>query len=113
VRRPSPLIISATKLPTHTINQAAIDQFCDACWLEDGLSKNTLSAYRRDLTLLAQWLESQDNQTKRWDLYQVQEADLTAYMAAKRDDKAIVVSRSLSAFIAMLSATVWLNKTLV
>ena len=98
MRRPSPLIIFATKLPTHTINQAAIDQFCDACWLEDGLSKNTLSAYRRDLTLLAQWLESQDNQTKRWDLYQVQEADLTAYMAAKRDDKATTANRRLTVF---------------
>jgi urea transport system permease protein len=34
----------------------AIDLFCDTCWLEDGLSKNSLSAYRRDLLLFARWL---------------------------------------------------------
>ena len=28
-----------------------IDSFIDALWLEEGLSKNTLAAYRRDLTL--------------------------------------------------------------
>lgn len=33
-----------------------IDQFCDAMWLEHGLSKLTLSAYRSDLKKLAQWL---------------------------------------------------------
>ncbi len=35
---------------------ASIDHFIDALWIEDGLSKNTLEAYRRDLTLYAQWL---------------------------------------------------------
>ena len=29
----------------------AIDAFVDALWLEDGLSRNTLAAYWRDLTL--------------------------------------------------------------
>jgi site-specific recombinase XerC len=29
-----------------------IDRFIDALWLEDGLSANSLAAYRRDLTLL-------------------------------------------------------------
>jgi integrase/recombinase XerD len=33
-----------------------IDRFCDGLWLEDGLSKNTLSAYRQDLQDLAIWL---------------------------------------------------------
>ncbi len=35
-----------------------IDAFIDALWLEEGLSKNTLSAYRRDLSLLARWLQA-------------------------------------------------------
>ena len=35
---------------------AAIDRFVDALWIEDGLAANTLAAYRRDLTLYAQWL---------------------------------------------------------
>ena len=39
-----------------TFVDAFIDAFIDALWLEDGLSKNTLTAYRRDLTLFSQWL---------------------------------------------------------
>ena len=35
---------------------AAIDRFIDAMWIEDGLAANTLAAYRRDLSLYAQWL---------------------------------------------------------
>jgi integrase/recombinase XerD len=83
-------------LPTHTVNQEAIDQFCDACWLEDGLSKNSLSAYRRDLTLFAKWLEFDSECTKS--IYQVIEADLSAYMASKRDDKASTANRRLTVF---------------
>ena len=83
-------------MPTHTVNQEAIDQFCDACWLEDGLSKNSLSAYRRDLTLFANWLELDSECTKS--IYQAVEADLTAYMARKRDDKASTANRRLTVF---------------
>ena len=83
-------------MPTHTVNQEAIDQFCDACWLEDGLSKNSLSAYRRDLTLFAKWLEFDSEGTKS--IYQVVEADLSAYMASKRDDKASTANRRLTVF---------------
>jgi len=78
-----------------SVSQNAIDQFCDACWLEDGLSKNTLSAYRRDLTLFAAWLGNQKNAT---DLFQVKEGDFTAYMAAKRSDKATTANRRLTVF---------------
>jgi integrase/recombinase XerD len=34
----------------------AIDAFISALWLEEGLAKNTLEAYRRDLNLYAAWL---------------------------------------------------------
>jgi integrase/recombinase XerD len=37
-----------------------IDRFIDALWLEDGLSAHTLSAYRRDLTGLADWLREHE-----------------------------------------------------
>ncbi len=77
-------------------SQSAIDQFCDACWLEDGLSKNTLAAYRRDLSLLAQWLAGR--KVPIADLDQVREEDLTAYMAAKRSDKATTANRRLTVF---------------
>lgn len=41
-------------------NQALIDQFIDAVWLEAGLAKNTLEAYRSDLTLFASSVEPQE-----------------------------------------------------
>ncbi|MDD2713705.1 MAG: site-specific tyrosine recombinase XerD [Simplicispira sp.] len=40
-------------------SQTALDTFLDALWLEDGLSRNTLAAYRRDMWLYAQWLAAQ------------------------------------------------------
>ena len=36
---------------------SSIDDFIDSLWLEDGLSDNTLLAYRRDLTGFSDWLE--------------------------------------------------------
>jgi len=72
----------------------AIERFCDACWLEDGLAKNSLSAYRRDLLLFAQWLY-QDSGS---DLYAVTEKDLTAYIALRRADKATTANRRLTVF---------------
>jgi integrase/recombinase XerD len=33
-----------------------LDTFCDALWLEDGLSPKSLESYRRDLTQFAAWL---------------------------------------------------------
>lgn len=36
-----------------------LDAFCDALWLEDGLSPRSLESYRRDLKQLAKWLEPQ------------------------------------------------------
>ena len=40
-------------------NTELLDEFCDNLWLEDGLSRNTLDSYRRDLTKFALWLEQQ------------------------------------------------------
>jgi site-specific recombinase XerD len=37
-------------------SERAIDRFLDAAWMERGLSRNTLSAYRTDLVALARWL---------------------------------------------------------
>jgi integrase/recombinase XerD len=56
---------------------ALLDEFCDAAWLEDGLSKNTLDAYRRDLRLFAQWLAGERRST----LVTASEADVAAYLA--------------------------------
>ena len=77
-----------------TKSQEAIERFCDACWLEDGLSQNSLSAYRRDLLLFAQWVYKNSNS----DLYSVSEKDLTAYIAHRRADKATTANRRLTVF---------------
>jgi integrase/recombinase XerD len=37
-------------------NQKLLDTFTDTLWLEAGLSRNTLSGYRTDLSLFAAWL---------------------------------------------------------
>ena len=81
-------------LVSHPISQEAIERFCDACWLEDGLAQNSLSAYRRDLSLLAQWLQKDSG----IDLYGVTEKDLTAYIAHRRADKATSANRRLTVF---------------
>ncbi len=38
-------------------NSRALDRFCDGLWLADGLAKNTLESYRRDVAGFAAWLE--------------------------------------------------------
>ena len=38
-----------------------IDRFLDTIWMERGLSKNTLAAYRADLMALSRWIEARDN----------------------------------------------------
>ncbi len=37
-------------------DKGVIESFCDAIWLQEGLSANTLEAYRRDLEGLSRWL---------------------------------------------------------
>ena len=65
-----------------------LDAFCDALWLEDGLSKNTLESYRRDLAQLAVFLKERG-------LAQAQEADLFSFLAARRG-RASSAARMLS-----------------
>ena len=54
-----------------------VDAFCDALWLEDGLSKNTISAYRDDLKQLLLFL-------KNHSLDKASEADLFGFLASKK-----------------------------
>ncbi|CAM3826832.1 site-specific tyrosine recombinase XerD [Paracidovorax anthurii] len=75
-------------------SQAAIDAFIDALWLEDGLSRNTLAAYRRDLSLYAQWLELQ---APGLGLNGTQEHHLQAYFAARHaETRATSANRRLT-----------------
>jgi integrase/recombinase XerD len=61
-----------------------IDVFCDALWLEDGLARNTLESYRRDLLQFAQWLETQGVA----DLFAVEQSVVQGYLAYKFRSKA-------------------------
>ncbi len=80
--------------PEASPGTALIDAFIDALWLEEGLSKNTLSAYRRDLTLFAAWLKAQDKE-----LTQVAEPDLHSYFSARHQaSKATTANRRLTVF---------------
>ena len=64
-------------------SQIAIDEFMDALWLEDGLARNTLDAYRRDLTKFADWLITQEPPVE---LNQVLEEHLQGYFAARHSE---------------------------
>ncbi|NQE48893.1 site-specific tyrosine recombinase XerD [Herbaspirillum rubrisubalbicans] len=70
------------KIVAPEASREAIDEFCDSLWLEDGLSSNTLEAYRRDMTLYAHWL----HQERAKPLYETQAEDLYAYFAARHDE---------------------------
>ena len=69
-----------------------IDAFIDALWLEEGLSRNTLAAYRRDLTLFGAWLASQGRTIEA-----AGEADINGYFAARHaQSKATTANRRLT-----------------
>ena len=73
---------------------SAIDGFTDALWLEEGLSKNTLLAYRRDLRLFALWLAGRSQ-----GLVDVAESDLNGYFSAQvSTTKATTANRRLTVF---------------
>jgi integrase/recombinase XerD len=76
------------------MSDASIDAFIDALWLEEGLSKNTLAAYRRDLALYARWL-AQHGRT----LDGTREQDLLGYFAERHAaTKATSANRRLTVF---------------
>ncbi|MGQ5291099.1 site-specific tyrosine recombinase XerD [Pectobacterium actinidiae] len=75
-------------------DQALIEQFLDALWLERNLAENTLASYRLDLRTLAEWLAHHENS-----LLQVQSLDLQAFLADRVEGgyKATSSARLLSA----------------
>ena len=48
--------MSATEASLPVAMRSELDAFCDAMWLEHGLSRNTLAGYRSDLARFAAWL---------------------------------------------------------
>jgi integrase/recombinase XerD len=72
-----------------------IEAFCEALWLEDGLSANTLQAYRLDLVRYAQWLSENGEPPPQ----QAGSAALARYIAARHPgSKASSANRRLSVF---------------
>lgn len=81
--------------PLTAAEQALLRRFADALWLEDGLSANTLAAYRRDLAALALWLAQQNGKG----LLQAGEVDLLGYGAARHSgSRATTANRRLAVF---------------
>jgi integrase/recombinase XerD len=76
-------------------NSELLDEFFDALWLEDGLSRNTLDSYRRDLMKFADWLHAFNGKA----LPDTTHADMQAYLAylfQQQHAKASSSSRTLS-----------------
>ncbi len=85
---------SATARAALFVPDPVIDTFLDALWLEDGLSSNTLAAYRRDLTLLDAWLS-----TAAGSLLAVTEGVLNHYFADQHAaTRATTANRRLTVF---------------
>ena len=78
--------------PKKAGEHPTLSAFIDSLWLEEGLSRNTLDAYRRDLTLFEAWLREQGTP-----LPQAQEADIHGYFAARHaETRATTANRRLS-----------------
>ena len=76
-------------------SERAIERFVDAIWIEDGLSANTLAAYRADLTALARWLEERDSA-----LLKATREELLGFIAARVEggSRPRSTARQLSSF---------------
>jgi integrase/recombinase XerD len=68
-----------------------IDAFLDALWMERGLSRNTLQAYRGDLHRYAGWLSRRQRK-----LAAAEPADILAYLGAGSTPSVRTVARRLS-----------------
>ena len=75
--------VGSRRVNLATDNTTSIDRFIDALWIEDGLSKNTLEAYRRDLTLYAASLAAEQGHA----LAATTEVDLLAYAVARHEGR--------------------------
>ena len=76
-------------------NSELLDEFSDALWLEDGLSRNTLDSYRRDLNKFADWLEADRGAI----LLQTTHGDIQGYLGhllLKQKAKASSTGRNIS-----------------
>ncbi|MGH8742745.1 MAG: site-specific tyrosine recombinase XerD [Burkholderiales bacterium] len=77
------------------VEESLLDEFCDALWLEDGLSRNTLASYRSDLLKFVQWL-GKKNRIPLLDTRQQDIEDFLAHQVLAVKTRARTTSRELS-----------------
>ncbi len=83
---------------TNLNSEILIDNFIDELWLEKGLSKNTLTAYRNDIQTFSNWYKGSS-------LLEVERVDLLDYLAdrLKQGFSSRSTARSLSSLRAFYS----------
>ena len=64
------------RVRAETVNARLLDAFCDALWLEDGLSRNTIASYRADLEQFCSFLKK--------DLLKAEEEDLFTFLGSRK-----------------------------
>lgn len=75
-------------------DEKLLDSFCDTLWLEDGLSRNTLENYHRDIATFASWLQLSHAKA----LTETVHADIQSYLSFRyhQRSKPSTASRLLS-----------------
>lgn len=83
----------AAQQPRAPATVALLDRFIDSLWLEEGLARNTLDSYRRDLHKFSVWLEGAGDSLAECD-----EPSVLGYLAAevKKGAKPTSTGRLLS-----------------
>jgi len=66
-------------MPQHPAPHADLERYIDALWMEKGLSDNTLSSYRRDLTQFNDWLQ----RTEGSSIVEANRSSLQHYLGAR------------------------------
>lgn len=100
VTTPDPTPTTAASTPADSVEPplpaslASIDRFCEALWIEDGLARNTLEAYRRDLLLYVRWLQAETGKP----IDASTETDLRGYAVARENGRATSANRRLTVF---------------
>ena len=89
-----------TFMPLNNVDSIQLENFIEAMWLEKGLSENTLSAYRSDLTKFALFLAQQNELDQSLQLIDFNQDVLNQYLAKRYDSG--LSGRSTSRFLSSL-----------
>jgi integrase/recombinase XerD len=87
-------------MPLNDVDSSQLENFIEAMWLEKGLSENTLSAYRSDLTKFALFLAQQSEPDSLVQLVDFKKDVLNQYLATRYDSG--LSGRSTSRFLSSL-----------